>query len=345
MYGGTPPTIPNVLRAIFELKDSKKTINGLVHFYKWARQMAHGAHFWRRANGAWRRLRSAEVARLSTQEMASAYLNGVFGIAPTLDDAKTFLGRIMSGLDVFTIPQGRPAIPGSVITSRYHVRKRVEPRSSLIEVAQRVRLNTRVVQGKMTCTADIGPRPLGTTLRAEAPDILLEEVHGCVFARLKTDLSQYFLENFGHVGYTWSFPPILTAWELTPWTWMIDWFARTRQSIRLAERAARTFWMRVGFHEPWLAERRILRRYCHRLLEHRTILSDNRVFWPSYNQRVLDCTVTSRYAILPSGNYVVSGSFWRGLYAGAPRVGSEATGITVKLFQISVGMALALQTR
>lgn len=345
MYGGTPPTIPNVVRAIFELKDSKKTINGLVHFYKWCRNMVGGANFWRRAGNSWRKLTGREVLGLSTREMASAYLNGVFGIAPTLQDAKTFLDRVLHGLDVFTIPQGQGAIPGAVITSRYHVRKRPELKSTVTSVRERVRLSTHVRQNQMFCDGMIGPRALGTTLRAVAPDLLVEEVHGCVFARLKNDLSKYFLENFGKVGYTWSFPPILTAWELTPWTWMIDWFARTRQSIRLAERAARTFWMRVGFEEPWLAERRILRRYCHRLLENRILESDNRVFWPSYNQRVLDAFVTSVYTIAPGGHYVVSGNFWRGRYENAPQVGSEATGITVKVFQISVGMALVLQTR
>lgn len=346
MYGGTPPTIPNMMRALLELKDSRKTINGLVHFYRWARTMSSGAHFWRKTLNGWRKLRGGEVARLSTQEMAAAYLNGVFGIAPTLQDASTFLHRIMSGLDVFSVPQGRPAIPGSVITSRYRVRPRsVEPRSFTTVVAQRVRVSTHVRQNQMFCDAMFAPRELGEALRSKAPDLIVEDIRGCVFARLKEDLSDYFLANFGKVGLTWSYPPILTAWELTPWTWMIDWFARTRQSIRLAERAARTFWMRVGFNEPWLAERRILRRYCHRLLENREIISDNRVFWPSYNQRVLDATVQSTYTIQPGASYEVAGSFWRGPYTDAPRVGSEATGITVRVFQISIGMALVLQTR
>lgn len=346
MYGGTPPTMPNMMRALFELKDTKKTINGLVHFYKWARTMASGAHFWRKTLNGWRKLRGGEIARLSTQEMASAYLNGVFGIAPTLQDAETFLHRILTGLNVFSVPQGTPAIPGSVITSRYRVRPRsVEPRSFSTVVSQRVRVNTHVRQNKMFCDGNFAPRPLGQTLRAVAPDLVVEEIRGCVFARLKEDLSDYFLANFGKVGLTWSYPPILTAWELLPWTWMIDWFARTRQSIRLAERAARTYWMRVGFNDPWLAERRILRRYCHRLLEDREISSDNRVFWPSYNQRVLDATVTSTYSITPGASYEVSGSFWRGLYADAPRLSSQATGITVRTFQISIGMALVLQTR
>lgn len=346
MYAGTPPTVPNVVRALLELKDTKQTIRGLIHFYKWCRTASSGLGFWRKTLNGWQRLSGRQVARLSTSEMAGAYLNAVFGILPTLDDIRTFMGRLFNGLAIWSIPQGMHAQPGYVITSRYHVKPRFDVATKLLSVEQKVRLNTRIIDRKvMTCVADLSARTPPSNLLRDAPDVLVTTVDGCVFARLKTDLSQYFLENFGRVGMTWSYPPILTAWELTPWSWLIDWFAKTRQSIRLAERAARSWWMRVGFEEPWLAERSVTTRYCHRLLENRAISSDNRVFWPSYNQRVLDCTVSSLYAIMPASHYVVSGSFWRGRYESAPVVGSEATRVTVRLFQISIGMALVLNTK
>lgn len=346
MYGGTPGHNPNVLRSILELKDARKTINGLVHFYKWSRSMVNGSGFWRKAGNSWRRLSSSQIAHLSTREMASAYLNGVFGIAPTLDDVGVFFKRVLYGLKIFTYPRGRPAVPGMVITSHYNVRPKFDVKSFTTSRVQRHRLSTHVQSQQMHCSGDFDCVPLGSGfLASNAPDVAAEFVHGCVFARLKDDLSDYFLKHFGEIGWTWSYPPILTAWELMPWSWMIDWFAETRRSIRLAERAARTFWMRVGFEDPWLAERVVTRRYCHRLYEDRTTRSDNRVFWPSYNQRVLDAFTTSYYTSATGASHEVSGRFWRGPYVNAPRIGSNATKITVKAFQISVGMALVLQTR
>lgn len=346
MYGGTPPTNPNLLRALCELKDTSKTICGIVHFYKWARHMASGAPFWRRAGNSWRRMTRREVLATSTQEMAGAYLNGVFGIAPTLSDAKVFLHRLFAGLDILSVPQGRPAVPGSVITSRYQVRHKVALTSSQTSVRSKQRLNVRYIRSlnTMECTGAFGHCDPGDWLRRN-PDILTDVIHGCVFARLKEDLSQYFLDNFGKVGLTWSYPPILTAYELIPWTWLIDWFSNTRDAVRLAERAARTFWMRVGFNTPWLAERRDRIRYCRSVFEDRIIDSDDKVFWPSYNQRCLDAYCTSAFSLVPSGRFTIGGNFWRGPYTEAPVYQSDATGITVRAFQISVGMALVLSTR
>lgn len=349
MYGGTPPSRPNFVRALIELKDTASTIRGLVHFFKWCKTLLVSGSVWARSGRTWKRLSGNQALRRSIGELAGCYLNYVFGIKPTADDIKLFLDAIRDPrVESLDAPQGTQAKPGLVITSHYQVR----PERDALKMYGYHRTSSRrwiftgsYHQDQITDSFGIDGITMNRSLINQYPELLETRLEGCVFARLKQENSEYFWRNFGHVGTTWSYPAIETFWEILPFSWLVDWFANTRQKIHLAEREARTYWMRVGFEPPWVAERRMVFRHLYDISTSSNCTTDLKARWYSYYAEQCFADILSTFSLDPGKAVPVACTFKRGpLEQGFPAGDFDGTPITVRTFQISVGMALVLNS-
>lgn len=357
MYAGTPKVRPNFLRALLELKDVDATARGLADLFKWGstflRRMTR-RRVWERLGKGWRPYVVTGKESIST--LCGAYLNAQFGILPTVDDVKTYLDYVKSGLRLDIEDQGRALQKeGAVVTSHYTVKPR-DLRQRLgktYRVAEWITspqvswYNSDWAKRPQTSTVNVFASSLTTAAR-RVKTIAATHVYGTVFARmLPTDeLSEYMRANFGKVGYTWSYPGITTAWELLPWSWLVDWFFDVRRRVRVAERLARSYWMRVAFQEPWFFEKsEIHRSYPYFQYQCCALSGPQRAYFPGWGSS-MRATMNMRHRITYTyqGDYATRASYSRGPLKDRPAVPPTRARARVKIFQISTGMALLAQS-
>lgn len=357
MYAGTPKVRPNFLRALLELKDVDATARGLSDFFKWGRTFLRRMtrrQVWQRLGSGWRPY--VITGRETIATAGSAYLCAQFGILPTANDVKTFLDCLRSGLKLEAEDQGRALQDeGAVITSHYVVK----PRDLRSRLGKTYRMNEWVSSPKVSWyNANSAKVSQTTNVPIEASNlskaarnvrvIAATEIRGTVFARMKPtdELSEYMKANFGKVGYTWSYPGITTAWELLPWSWLVDWFADVRRKVRVAERLARSYWMRVAFQEPWYFEKSEIHRFYPYFQYQCCALSGpQRARFPGSGSPMrATMSMTHRITYTYSGDYASRASYSRGLLRDRPAVPPTRARVRVRLFQISIGMALLAQS-
>lgn len=356
LFAGTPKSRPNFLRALLELKDVRSTVRGLSDLFKWGCDFLRrvpGTPAWMRTGDRWR----AVVCdlRMSIAQVSSAYLNTQFGILPTVDDITLFLGKLREGMKVFAEDRGLPLHYGGVVTSHYTVVPR-EYKAATGKTSQLVALtktwgaywyNSTAAKRPNSGDITIGPGDLSTAVKTKFPVIRASCIRGTVFARVKPEdeLSDYLKANFGKVGYTWSYPAITTAWELLPWSWLVDWFTDARRRIRSAEKLARSYWMRVAFQEPWYFEKIETRVLVPQFtVTHGQQIGPSRAYFPGYGQGMranvqLPVYIRGAYS---APSYSRS-SYTRGLLQNRPEVPVMRTQCKVNVFRISIGMALIAQ--
>lgn len=211
VMAAAPAKQMNVLRSALELKDTKQTINSLVSLVRWGTS-AKALHMFK-------------LSGLSTcARVAEAYLTYQFGIAPTAKDVKQFIASLSQGtLRVRAHP--RIIGKGAIIKASYGI----SPSDALLRHSQ-----PDVVSHSSVSTSWIGTNGVFYVPKRENPPVCpysggLKAVHvkaakGVIFARcLRTIVFDAAGTSLSR-DFTWSCPLVKTLWDLTPFSFLVDWF-------------------------------------------------------------------------------------------------------------------------
>lgn len=221
----------NFARSLYELKDLKDTIHPFIEFYKWAKGLIKGRirlpkECVKTMGKTWGVLRSCA-------DLAKAYLWYKFGVEPTVHDVKQFTAELSSGkLSV----QGRKEpirVPkGSVVVQRYSANPGLARVSDVMfnghgkvdKNGVRYCKAETVMNWPNISTYHTFPNPFPDGTAWVTPKVVTSEfVRGAYFAEVIRDI-----EIPGDVHHmrqmAWNCPMANTAWELVPFSFVVDWF-------------------------------------------------------------------------------------------------------------------------
>lgn len=247
----------NLPQAIIELKDIPKTIRAVPRLVRFLKKLPKG-------------LKGLSYASTAA-EVAAAYLAYVFGVRPTAHDVSNFMGQVPERVGI------------GVRRVQYHKGQKVRVGFSLKgEELNNYQMATTTNTGVIgyyvgssgTWTAqkpflygwgnDAGIALPGVTKSWAWPNLASKrltsrELTGVVYGRVAADFSGEFsvLDDIGFNSGLMS-----TAWELVPFSFVVDWFADIGKWLREANKlnAAR----RLGFSLDggcWVSRRESLVKY------------------------------------------------------------------------------------
>lgn len=233
----------NFARSFYEMRDVKKTIQPFVEFYKWCRALLKGRV--RLSKNILRSIGENFSLLTSCATMAKAYLWYKFGVEPTVHDVKQFTAELSSGkLSV----QGRKdpiRVPkGSVVVQRYSANPGIgrvsnEMFNNFGKVDQsgvRYGDGKRILRWPSYSTYHTFPNPFPEGSLWVRPKVVTTEFErGAYFAEVIKDI-----EIPGDVHFTrqmaWNCPLAATAWELVPFSFVVDWFVDVGTAIHNLEK-------------------------------------------------------------------------------------------------------------
>lgn len=234
----------NFARSLYELRDMKDTILPFVEFYRWCRNLIKGRV--RLPRDLSKAMGKNFGLLTSCAKMAKAYLWYKFGVEPTVQDVKQFTAQMSAGkLSV----QGRKdpiRVPkGSVVVQRYSANPGIgrvsnEMFSNFGKVDQSGVRYGEVSDLKLrwpnysTYHTFPNPFPEGSCW-VRPKTVTTEFVRGAYFAEVIKDI-----EIPGDVHHArqmaWNCPMANTAWELVPFSFVVDWFVDVGTAIHNLEK-------------------------------------------------------------------------------------------------------------
>lgn len=230
-----PARSMNVARSVLELKDSEQTMGQALSFLSWARSvMGRKVHTGRKSYAV-----LSLGSKLAT--VASAYLWYQFGVEPTVSDIRKFFRELGQCKFRAFGELGKThclAKKGEVLVARYSALMQPSDILDLMFGSHRPEsLDGQVsLYPPYTSTYVTWPAPglcaqqvpLGRKVRISG------EVRGCYFARAKEDVNISGLDNLRR-HWRWNFPGLETVWELTPFSFLVDWVVGVGETIRALE--------------------------------------------------------------------------------------------------------------
>lgn len=257
LLAGKPRRPMNVALAVCELKDLPGTIRQLATFSKWCWKACKGQLAGRGPNGLLRLLDSIrrQGLKANLRTLAQAYLWESFGVEPTVADIRRFIDdirseklhvsgakprdRLVTGLtyrsyfdlrdyepDSRGQPQGWPSL------NRTEFAAYREPKNWQINTATACQYNLRIIT---------------------------EEYHGCVFAKLRPEGVQF--QRYFPTSFNWGNPIFSTAWELVPFSFVVDWFLDVGKAVQRLDDLTWVSWARLAWDEPWIAFAKVRREW------------------------------------------------------------------------------------
>lgn len=340
-----PPIHMNVVQAACELKDTKQTMRQFLSFMEWARRHLG------------RVLRKGPIARRvslfsSCASVASAYLWYQFGVEPTVQDVSRFIREVS---------QGKLTVKGHLTTKRVVYRKG-QVLKTFYSVKPRIADVSATMFGNSSSSKNISNQgvatwegrdhivlPNGTTWVTaphgeQAPAIyrgrtvITRERKGCYFAQVLQDVEMTGLEELQrHLG--WNCPLAATMWELTPFSFLVDWVVDVGAAIRRFERRTCAAVGRSNLGAIWHWEKEISRRYQPALVRFDAYTTDLEAPESLGNGGSLNLSWVISGKPIETGR---SETFNR-LPAPMPKPLWPQLAKEVKAYQISTGMALLAQ--
>lgn len=235
--------------AIVELKDIPATLKAVPKLVRFAR-------------------RFPKVARPTVRtikEVASSYLAYTFGVKPTVSDVTSFIGqvpeRVKLGIKQVKYAKGQPVRAGFFVKSP-SLEAYTKPNTTSFSRAYTLGMGQKLSEVDIPyITSGANSTTLARSGVVSTPDwpyylnwrVVGEEVHGCVFGRVAADMAM----DISAIGdFRLSSDPLLTAWELLPFSFVVDWFANVgkwlKQANRLSSARKMGFYLQDGI---WLSKR------------------------------------------------------------------------------------------
>lgn len=330
-----PDRLENHLRAACELKDTKSSFRQLVTFSEWAyRNLGRKMKI---AKGITRPLSVA--SKLSS--VASAYLWYKFGVEPTAQSVASFCRDLSQGK--LTVKGSKPKLmqKGQVVKAYYSARP---PRSDILQAmypnsSGSVSINKDIIHewmGWPTFSGDILPNWVTDPFYCRTV-VVRRQTRGCFFAKVKDDFEITGLDELMK-KFSWNCPVYRTAWDLLPFSFLVDWFVDVGKFIeRLEKRYLQSNYSR-HFGTVWRSEQT-------RTVTYKPAIDSLRMSWD--NPVTLAPTKWSyKHSVSGSLGYYSAGS--QMAYVREPAgehtgVASPEWGGPLKAYQISTGMALLAQ--
>lgn len=345
LWAGRPRRHMNVALALIELRDVKKSIDQFVEFTRFGIRLVKGqAALPKHIVSA---LGAPRAISASCQKTAEAYLWYTFGVRPTVDDLTRFIREVRQSKLVVGGRKRKPLLIGRTYANGFYSGpdNRPEGRTGLGNFVDKTE------SGNWSMTATYAGIPYlhryPSVVSANLKGYTVREVFGKVFAKVR-EQGQWTWRYFPS-DMSWSCPLLRTAWELVPFSFVLDWFVDVGSSIQRLDDLSWVATTRFAFDEPWVSQAIVDTHYAPQYVGRSRITTDE-VHWngktgQSWVVRARGTWGLTRYAdMVPERrivNYVRApasefdltyASLWRKLVP-------EWQG-KLKAYQISSGMAL-----
>lgn len=345
LWAGRPRRHMNVALALIELRDVKKSIDQFVEFAKFGVRLVKGqAALPRYITSV---LGAPRAISASCQKTAEAYLWYTFGVRPTVDDLTRFIREVRQSKLVVGGRKRKPLLIGRTYANGFYSGPDNEPEG-------RTGLGTfvdKTESGNWSMTATYSGNPIlvgyPSVISPHLQGFTVRKVYGKVFAKVR-EQGQWTWRYFPS-DMSWSCPLLRTAWELVPFSFVLDWFVDVGSSIQRLDDLSWVATTRFAFDEPWVSQAIVDTHYAPKYTG-RCNISTDEVRWngqhgQSWVVRARGTWVRTRFAeMVPERrivNYVRAPAAEFGLtYASLWRKLIPEWQGKLKAYQISSGMAL-----